>query len=66
MSLLPWKRKQQSLSEQDEELENPYFDVQAEMGTTVHGGSLKATKHLVQLCHINEDTYVLDVGLALE
>lgn len=62
MSLLPWKRKQQSLSEEDGELENPYFDVQAEMGTTVHGGSLKATKDLVQLCHINEGTYVLDVG----
>lgn len=62
MSLLSWKRKQQSISEEDGELENPYFDVQAEMGTTVHGGSLKATKDLVQLCHINEESYILDVG----
>ena len=62
MSLLSWKRKQQSISEEDGELENPYFDVQAEMGTTVHGGSLKATKDLAQLCHINEESYILDVG----
>jgi hypothetical protein len=26
------------------ELENPYFDVQAEMGITKHVGGLKATK----------------------
>ncbi len=38
------------------------FDFQAEVGLTKHVGSLKATEELVELCHIDEDTYVLDVG----
>jgi arsenite methyltransferase len=43
-------------------LNNPYFDLQAEMGFTKHLGGLKATRELIELCHINEDKYVLDVG----
>jgi len=43
-------------------LQNPYFDLQAEMGFTKHFGGLRATKELVELCHIDKDTYVLDVG----
>ena len=43
-------------------LENPYFDLQAEMGNTKHMGGLKATKELIELCRIGKDKYVLDVG----
>ena len=44
------------------ELENPYFDVQAEMGTTKHAGGLNATKELMELCHVDEKKYLLVVG----
>jgi arsenite methyltransferase len=44
------------------ELENPYFDLQAEMGSTKHGGGLKATQEFIEFCHIDKDKYVLDVG----
>jgi SAM-dependent methyltransferase len=39
-----------------------YFELQAYIGTTKHMGGLETTKTLVELCHINQDTYVLDVG----
>ncbi len=32
------------------------------MGFTKHLGGLKATRELIELCHINESKYVLDVG----
>ncbi len=38
------------------------FDFQAEVGLTKHAGSLEATEELVELCHIDEGKYVLDVG----
>lgn len=38
------------------------FDIQAEMGFTKHMGSLGATIKLLELCHINKHSYVLDVG----
>lgn len=38
------------------------FDLQAEMGLTKQLGGLKATEELVELCHIDQDKYVLDVG----
>jgi len=38
------------------------FDVQAEMGLTKHMGGLKATRELIELCHVDRDKYVLDVG----
>lgn len=44
------------------ELENPYFDLQAEMGITKHPGGVKSTNDLIELCHIDKDSYVLDVG----
>ncbi len=43
-------------------LENPYFDIQAEMGITKHAGGLDATKELVELCHIDEDKTLLVIG----
>jgi len=39
-----------------------YFELQAYIGTTKHMGGLETTKELIELCHINEETYVLDVG----
>lgn len=42
--------------------ETTVFDFQAEMGLTKQMGGLKTTEELVELCHIDQDTYVLDVG----
>ena len=44
------------------ELENPYFDVQAEMGITKHAGGLGATKELLELCHVDSDSFLLIIG----
>jgi len=44
------------------ELKTSYFELQAYVGTTKHMGGLKATRELIELCHINRDKYVLDVG----
>ena len=54
--------KKQLSPEEILELETPYFEWQAYMGTTKHMGGLETTKELIELCHIDEDTYVLDVG----
>jgi arsenite methyltransferase len=43
-------------------LENPYFELQAYVGTTKHMGGLQATKEMIELCHIDRDSYVLDLG----
>lgn len=47
------------------EEKNLYFELQADFGITKHMGGLKATKELVELCHINKDKYVLDVGCGI-
>ncbi len=39
-----------------------YFELQAYIGTTKHMGGFEATKELIELCRIDGDTYVLDVG----
>jgi ubiquinone/menaquinone biosynthesis C-methylase UbiE len=54
--------KKQSSPEKMSELESSYFEVQAYWGMTKHMGGLKATEQLVELCHINQDKYVLVVG----
>ncbi|MBM3142251.1 MAG: methyltransferase domain-containing protein [Chloroflexi bacterium] len=54
--------KKQSSPEKISELENSYFELQAYWGMTKHMGGLKATEKLVELCHINQDNYVLVVG----
>jgi len=54
--------KKQSSRKEILELENPYFDLQAEMDFTKHMGGLKATRELIGLCHTDKDTYVLAVG----
>ena len=38
------------------------FDIQAETGLTKHLGGFKATRELIELCHIDRGKYVLDVG----
>jgi arsenite methyltransferase len=44
------------------ESELSYFELQAYIGTTKHMGGFEATKALIELCHINKATYVLDAG----
>lgn len=39
-----------------------YFELQSQMGISKHGGSLRTTDELVELCHITKDSLVLDVG----
>lgn len=39
-----------------------FFDFAAEVGLTKHIGGVEATEALVQLCHINKNSYILDVG----
>ena len=43
-------------------LEPSYFELQADWGITKHIGGLKATEELIELCHIEEGKYVLEVG----
>jgi arsenite methyltransferase len=44
------------------ESKNHFFDFAAEVGLTKHLGGVGATEELVELCHIREGKYVLDVG----
>lgn len=45
-----------------EEISESYFEMQAAFGFTKHVGGLKATRELIELCHIDKDKYVLEVG----
>jgi len=47
---------------EEAELEGVYFELQAMFGATKHAGGLRATRELIELCHIDEGKYVLDVG----
>lgn len=44
------------------EAEKMYFEIQAEAGITKHLRGLEGTKEIVELCKINKNSYVLDVG----
>jgi arsenite methyltransferase len=44
------------------EKQQTFFDFAAKVGITKHIGSLEATQALIELCHIGEGKYVLDVG----
>ena len=44
------------------EKQQTFFDFAAEVGITKHIGSLEATEAFIELCHIGEGKYVLDVG----
>ena len=48
--------------EEISEVKLSYFELQAYMGTTKHLGGLESTRELIELCHIDKDKYVLDVG----
>ncbi|MCK4823475.1 class I SAM-dependent methyltransferase, partial [bacterium] len=39
-----------------------FFDFAAEVGLTKHFGGLDGTEKLVELCHISDDSSILDVG----
>jgi len=45
-----------------ESLDDLYFEFQANIGMTKHIGSTKATDELLGLCHIDDNSVVLDVG----
>jgi ubiquinone/menaquinone biosynthesis C-methylase UbiE len=42
--------------------ETVYFDMLAEMDFTKHLGGIAATRELIELCYIEQDKYVLEVG----
>lgn len=44
------------------EQEQTFFDFAAEVGLTKHLGGVRATKELVELCHLGKGQYILDVG----
>lgn len=39
-----------------------YFEIQSKVGITKHMGGLKSTKELLELCRVNDSSYVLVVG----
>ena len=47
------------------ELELSYLDIQAYAGITKHMGGVRATRELLELCHIDKGKYVLDVGCGI-
>jgi ubiquinone/menaquinone biosynthesis C-methylase UbiE len=46
---------------QNEE-EYSYFKIQAIWGVTKHFGGLRVTEQLARMCHVDQDSYVLEVG----
>ena len=54
--------KEQSSAERVSEPESYYFELQASWGLTKHMGGLEATGELIDACHIDKASYVLDVG----
>lgn len=42
-----------------------YFAFLADIGVTKHVGGLKATEEMFGLCHINANSYILDVGCGI-
>lgn len=56
------RNKKQLPQEEISELKNPYFALQAYWGGTKHYGGLKASRELIELCHLSKGKYVLDVG----
>lgn len=56
------KNEKQLSREAKAEPESYYFELQASWGLTKHMGGLEATRELIEACHIDKDSYVLDVG----
>ncbi len=42
-----------------------YFDLQADFGVTKHMGGQQATRELAELCHVRQDSRVLEVGCGI-
>jgi arsenite methyltransferase len=55
-------KKHESSPEEISEQELSYFELQAYWGATKHGGALKGTRELIELCHIDKNKYILEVG----
>lgn len=56
------ENKEQLTPKETSEPKSYYFELQASWGLTKHMGGLNATRELIELCHIDKDSYVLDVG----
>ena len=56
------KNETQFTSKATSKPDSYYFVLQSSWGLTKHLGGLKATKELIELCHIDKYSYVLDVG----
>lgn len=54
--------KRQSSAENVSEPELQNFGLQTPWGLAKHTGGLEATRELIEACHIDKDSYVLDVG----
>ena len=44
------------------ENQETFFDFAAEVGLTKHIGGFQSTEELIELCHIDESKYILDIG----
>ena len=53
------------VTNQPSENENLYFDLQADFGITKHMGGQRATRELVELCHINRNKSLLVIGCGI-
>ena len=42
--------------------EYSYFQIQSMWGVTKHFGGVRVTRQLAELCHVNRESYVLEVG----
>lgn len=56
------QNNEQLIPKETLEQESYYFELQASWGLIKHMGGLDATEELLELCHIDKDSYVLDVG----
>ena len=56
------ENKKQLTRGEKAEPESYYFKMQASWGLTKHMGGLEATRELIEACHIDKDSCVLDVG----
>lgn len=53
------------VTNQPSENENLYFDLQADFGITKHMGGQRATRELVELCHIDRNKSLLVIGCGI-
>ena len=60
-----YSERKESLSEGISEPEFSYFEAQAYWGVTKHMGGLKATNELAELCRIDKNKYILEVGCGI-